>query len=56
MEKLKIDLKSPKEAEGVFWIDLGEFQCTNDTAITISNTGADGYVVVDGARWLTMEK
>ncbi|MCX6839259.1 MAG: FAD-dependent oxidoreductase [Verrucomicrobia bacterium] len=56
VEKLKIDLKSPKEAEGVFWIDLGEFQCTNDTAITISNTGADGYVVVDGARWLTMEK
>jgi hypothetical protein len=56
VEKLKIDLKSPKEAEGVFWIDLGEFECTNDTAITISNSGADGYVVVDGARWLPMEK
>ena len=56
VEKLKIDLKSPKEAEGVFWIDLGEFECANDTAITISNSGADGYVVVDGARWLPMEK
>ncbi|MDH4453845.1 MAG: FAD-dependent oxidoreductase [Verrucomicrobiota bacterium] len=56
VEKLKIDLKSPKQAEGVFWIDLGEFECTNDTAITISNSGADGYVVVDGARWLPMEK
>jgi hypothetical protein len=56
VEKLKIDLKSPKEAEGVFWIDLGEFECANDTAITISNTGADGYVVVDGARWLPVEK
>jgi hypothetical protein len=56
VEKLKIDLKSPKQAEGVFWIDLGEFECANDTAITISNSGADGYVVVDGARWLPMEK
>jgi len=56
VEKLKIDLKSSKEAEGVFWIDLGEFECANDTAITISNSGADGYVVVDGARWLPMEK
>jgi hypothetical protein len=56
VEKLKIDLKSPKEAEGVFWIDLGEFECANDTAITISNTGTDGYVVVDGARWLPVEK
>jgi len=55
VQKQKIDLKSPKEAEGVFWIDLGEFECANDTAITISNTGADGYVVVDGARWLPVE-
>ena len=55
IKKLHIDLKSPKPAEGLFWIDLGEYDCANDTAITISNEGADGYVVVDGARWLPVE-
>jgi hypothetical protein len=51
-QKLKVDLKTPQAGEGVHWIDLGEFECGNDTAITISNAGANGYVVVDGARWL----
>lgn len=55
VKKLKIDLKTPKPGDGLFWIDLGEYECGNDTAITISNEGADGYVVVDGARWLPVE-
>jgi hypothetical protein len=55
VKKHQIDLKSGKEAEGVFWIDLGDYDCGNDTAITISNAGANGYVVVDGARWLSVE-
>ena len=55
VKKLQIDLKSGKEAEGVFWIDLGEYDCGNDTAITISNAGANGYIVVDGVRWLLVE-
>ena len=56
VKKLKIDLKSPIPAEGLFWIDLGKYACGNDTAIKISNEGADGYVVVDGARWLPVEE
>jgi hypothetical protein len=52
VEKLTINLKSGKEAEGTHWIDLGTYECGNDTAITISNVGADGYVVVDAVRWL----
>ncbi|MFZ4596669.1 MAG: FAD-dependent oxidoreductase, partial [Verrucomicrobiaceae bacterium] len=52
VEKLTINLKSGKEAEGANWIDLGTYECGNDTAITISNVGADGYVVVDAVRWL----
>ncbi len=52
VKKLQINLKAPKESEGVYWIDLGTYDCDNDTAITISNVGADGYVVVDGVRWL----
>jgi hypothetical protein len=55
VQKLKVDLKTPQAGEGVFWIDLGEFECGNDTAISISNEGADGYIVVDGARWLPVE-
>lgn len=55
VKKLTIDLRTPKEAESVHWIDLGEFKCGNDTAISISNAGANGYVVVDGARWLPVE-
>jgi hypothetical protein len=55
VQKMKLNLKEPKAGEGVFWLDLGEFECSNDTAITISNEGADGYIVVDGARWLPVE-
>lgn len=55
VQKLKVDLRSPKAGEGVHWIDLGEFECGNDTAITIGNVGADGYVVVDGVRWLPVK-
>ncbi|MBL9177472.1 MAG: FAD-dependent oxidoreductase [Verrucomicrobiaceae bacterium] len=55
VKKFTIDLRTPKEAEGVHWIDLGEYECGNDTAISISNAGANGYVVVDGARWLPVE-
>ncbi len=50
--QLTVDLKSGKEAEGIHWIDLGQYECGNDTAITISNAGANGYIVVDGVRWL----
>ncbi|HRH98123.1 MAG TPA: FAD-dependent oxidoreductase [Prosthecobacter sp.] len=56
VKKLTLDLRAPKEAEGVHWIDLGEYECGNDTAITISNTGTDGYVVADGVRWLPVEE
>lgn len=55
VKKLTIDLRNPKEAEGVHWIDLGDYECGNDSTITISNAGANGYIVVDGARWVSVE-
>ncbi|MBK8093310.1 MAG: FAD-dependent oxidoreductase [Verrucomicrobiaceae bacterium] len=55
VEKLLIDLKTGQEADGAHWIDLGTYDCGNDTAITISNTATDGYIVVDGVRWLPVE-
>ncbi len=50
--KMKVDLKSAKPGDGVHWIDLGTYNFSAEAAITISNTGTDGYVVIDGARWL----
>ncbi len=55
LKRLQIDLRRGQEAGGVHWIDLGDYECGNDTAITISNAGANGYVVVDGVRWLPVE-
>ncbi|MFO1485706.1 MAG: FAD-dependent oxidoreductase [Verrucomicrobiaceae bacterium] len=55
VRKVKVDLRSPKAGDGLFWIDLGEYECGNDTAVTVSNEGADGYVVVDGVRWTPVE-
>ncbi|MCA1963031.1 MAG: FAD-dependent oxidoreductase [Prosthecobacter sp.] len=55
VKKLVVDMKQPQARDGLHWIDLGEFECGNDTAITVSNAGADGYVVVDGARWLPVK-
>ena len=55
MKQLQADLQSGQEAEGAFWIDLGQFECGNDAAITISNAGANGHIVVDGARWVPVK-
>lgn len=55
VKQLQADLQSGQEAEGAFWIDLGQFECGNDAAITISNAGANGHIVVDGARWVPVK-
>lgn len=52
IEKLTRNLKEPKPAEGLFWLDLGAYEFDTDAIVTISNSGTDGYVVVDGMRWL----
>ncbi len=52
VQRLKLDLKSPKPGDGVHWFDLGEYDFGTKASIIITNEGTDGYVVVDGARWL----
>jgi hypothetical protein len=52
VQRLKLDLKSPKPGDGVHWFDLGEYDFGTEASIIITNEGTDGYVVVDGARWL----
>ena len=49
---LKVNLKEPKAAEGLFWIDLGASEFGNEAAVSVTNAGTDGYVVVDGMRWI----
>jgi hypothetical protein len=49
---LKVNLKEPNAAEGLFWIDLGAYEFGNEAAVSVSNAGTDGYVVVDGMRWI----
>ncbi|MDI1314371.1 FAD-dependent oxidoreductase [Prosthecobacter sp.] len=58
VQRMKLNLKEPKPADGVFWFDLGAFDFTADqpAALIITNEGTDGYVVIDGARWLPVEE
>ncbi len=54
---LKLNLKDPKPADGLYWLDLGTFEFTADqpAVVIITNAGTDGYVVIDGVRWLPVE-
>ena len=52
VRRLKLDLRTPKPADGVFWLDLGAYDFGTEASVTITNAGTDGYVVIDGIRWL----
>jgi hypothetical protein len=52
VQRLKLDLRTPKPADGVFWLDLGEHDFQGEASVIITNEGTDGYVVIDGIRWL----
>jgi hypothetical protein len=56
-QHLKLNLKEPQPADGLYWLDLGTFDFTADqpAAVIITNTGTDGYVVIDGIRWLPVD-
>ena len=54
VQRLKLNMKEPKTADGVFWFDLGafDFAAEQPAVVIITNAGTDGYVVIDGVRWL----
>ena len=56
-QHLKLNLKAPQPADGLYWLDLGTFDFTADqpAAVIITNTGTDGYIVIDGIRWLPVD-
>nr|WP_256199014.1 hypothetical protein [Verrucomicrobium spinosum] len=51
---LSVNQKVMPSIDGLF-VSLGTFQFTKDVAavVTISNEGADGYVVADAVQWLS---
>ena len=56
-QHLQLNLKAPQPADGLYWLDLGTFDFTPDqpAAVIITNTGTDGYIVIDGLRWLPVD-
>lgn len=49
---VEVDLRSGKPSDGVSWIELGTHEFGEDGTVTVSNKGADGYLVIDGVRWV----
>lgn len=41
---------------GGLWFSLGTFSFKDRASVTISNTGTDGYVVIDAVQWLRAAK
>jgi hypothetical protein len=58
VKHLKLNMKEPKPADGLFWLDLGTFDFAADqpASVTVSNAGADGYIVIDAVRWLPVDE
>ena len=54
--KLKVNLKSPKLIDGIYWIDLGSYAFDKAAVVTLTNAGTDGYVVIDGLRLLPVRE
>lgn len=50
---VKVNEKLPPPLDGIF-VSLGtfEFNAQQPAVVTISNAGADGYVVIDAVQWL----
>ncbi len=50
--KAEIDMRSSKPSDGVHWTELGTYEFDEEGTVTIGNQGANGYIVVDGVRWV----
>jgi hypothetical protein len=50
-ETVTVDQRQEPPIDGLF-ISLGKFNFGKTAKLTISNEGANGYVIIDGAQWL----
>ena len=50
---LQVDQRKVPPIDKLF-VSLGEFEFSGDSpaTVTISNQGADGYVIIDAVQWL----
>jgi hypothetical protein len=54
-EALALNQQQPPKIDGLF-VSLGTFHFAETGAVTVSNRGADGYVVLDAVQWLPAAK
>jgi hypothetical protein len=48
-----LDQKTAPPNEGLFTsLGVFEFKANQTASVTVSNAGADGYVVIDAVQWL----
>jgi hypothetical protein len=47
-----INQRSAPADGALTWTDLGTYRFTETGSVVVTNDGADGYVVVDGVRWV----
>ena len=53
--KVEVNMRTSKPSDGVDWIELGTYEFEEDGSVVVSNKGANGYVVVDGVRWVPVK-
>jgi hypothetical protein len=53
-ETVSVDQRKAPPIDGLF-ISLGKFEFGDVGTLTVSNKGADGYVIVDGAQWVPVK-
>ncbi len=54
VQRMKLNMKEPQAADGLFWSDMGafEFEADKKASVVVTNAGTDGYIVIDGVRWV----
>ena len=54
---MKVNQRKTPPIDGL-WVSLGTFQFEKGKggSVTISNDGADGYVVIDAVQWLPVKE
>jgi hypothetical protein len=50
-ETLTVDQRKEPTVNGLF-VSLGKFKFDKTGSVTVSNEGAKGYVIIDGAQWI----
>ena len=50
--RVAVDQRSRRADGPLHWTDLGTYRFAGRGVVVVANAGTDGYVVVDGVRWV----